>query len=47
MFVNELKVGKAFVYGKDKENRPVVYIRVRLHKPATTVRNELEKMTSK
>lgn len=30
-FLEELKSGKTFFYGRDKENRPIAVIRVRLH----------------
>ncbi|KAF9969458.1 hypothetical protein BGZ73_008190 [Actinomortierella ambigua] len=41
----QMEMGKSFVHGQDKEGRPVVYINVRLHKPADQDPKALEKFT--
>ncbi|KAF9920256.1 hypothetical protein FBU30_009959 [Linnemannia zychae] len=41
----QLEMGKSFVHGMDKDGRPVVYINVRLHKPADQDAKALEKFT--
>ncbi|KAG0280778.1 hypothetical protein BGZ95_008683 [Linnemannia exigua] len=41
----QMELGKSFVHGNDKEGRPVVYINVRLHKPADQDAKALEKFT--
>jgi len=33
---NELRTGKSYYHGHDKEGRPICYIRARLHDPSTT-----------
>ncbi|KAF9189506.1 hypothetical protein BGZ51_009485 [Haplosporangium sp. Z 767] len=44
-FKLQLDMGKSYVHGTDKEGRPVVYINVRLHKPADQDVKALEKFT--
>lgn len=44
-FLNLLRLGESFLYGKDKTGRPVCYIRVRLHKPGVYSEASLEKYT--
>ncbi|KAG0380299.1 hypothetical protein BGX24_009105 [Mortierella sp. AD032] len=41
----QMELGKSYVHGNDKEGRPVVYINVRLHKPADQDAKALEKFT--
>jgi hypothetical protein len=41
----QMELGKSFVHGTDKEGRPIVYINVRLHKPADQDAKALEKFT--
>jgi len=45
MIINELKKGKSFTRGFDKQGRPVNYILVRLHKASESSPEELQKMT--
>ncbi|KAL2861050.1 CRAL-TRIO domain-containing protein [Aspergillus lucknowensis] len=33
-FISQMRIGKAFVHGLDKVNRPIVVVRVRLHDPS-------------
>ena len=33
-FMDQLRMGKCYIHGVDRENRPVCVIRVRLHRPA-------------
>ncbi|KAF9425762.1 hypothetical protein BGZ76_003082 [Entomortierella beljakovae] len=44
-FSHQMEIGKSFVYGTDKLGRPVVYINVKLHKPADQDPKALEKFT--
>ncbi|KAF9565481.1 hypothetical protein EC968_004067 [Mortierella alpina] len=41
----QMEMGKSFVHGTDKMGRPVVYINVRMHKPADQDPKALEKFT--
>ncbi|GJJ67687.1 hypothetical protein EMPS_00033 [Entomortierella parvispora] len=41
----QMEMGKSYVHGTDKLGRPVVYINVRLHKPADQDPKALEKFT--
>ncbi|KAF9585733.1 hypothetical protein BGW38_000995 [Lunasporangiospora selenospora] len=41
----QLEMGKSYVHGTDKLGRPVVYINVRMHKPADQDPKALEKFT--
>ncbi|KAF9157887.1 hypothetical protein DFQ26_008226, partial [Actinomortierella ambigua] len=41
----QMEMGKSFVHGQDNDGRPVVYINVRLHKPADQDAKALEKFT--
>ncbi|KAL1877309.1 phosphatidylinositol transfer protein csr1 [Paecilomyces lecythidis] len=44
-FIDQLRLGKAYLHGVDKQERPVCYIRVRLHKIGEHTRSSLEKLT--
>ncbi|GAD93708.1 hypothetical protein NFIA_013090 [Paecilomyces variotii No. 5] len=44
-FIDQLRVGKAYLHGIDKQGRPVCYIRVRLHKIGEHTKSSLEKFT--
>lgn len=41
-FLHQLKIGKTFVQGTDRQGRPVVYINVRLHKASDQAPKTLE-----
>lgn len=42
-FALQMNIGKNYVYGTDKNGRPVVYIHVKLHKPKDQSQRELER----
>lgn len=42
-FLAQMRMGKAFVHGKDKLGRPIVTIRVQLHKPGAQSEEALER----
>ncbi|KAJ5247617.1 hypothetical protein N7468_002600 [Penicillium chermesinum] len=42
-FLAQMRMGKAFIHGYDKIGRPVVYIRVRIHKPGAQTEEALER----
>ncbi|EOD48177.1 CRAL-TRIO domain-containing protein [Neofusicoccum parvum] len=44
-FLQQLRMGKSFVHGIDKEGRPMCYVRVRLHKPGEQSEQSLERFT--
>ncbi|KAI5305436.1 hypothetical protein KEM56_004442 [Ascosphaera pollenicola] len=44
-FTNLLNLGHSFVHGVDKSNRPVCYIRVRMHKIGAYAQSSVEKYT--
>ncbi|KAK7701256.1 phosphatidylinositol transfer protein csr1 [Botryosphaeria dothidea] len=44
-FMVQLRLGKSFVHGLDKEGRPMCYVRVRLHKPGEQSEQSLERFT--
>ncbi|KAB2580877.1 putative cral trio domain protein [Lasiodiplodia theobromae] len=44
-FMTQLRIGKSFVHGVDKEGRPMCYVRVRLHKPGEQSEQSLERFT--
>lgn len=44
-FMKMLEMGHSFVFGNDKENRPVCYIRVRMHKIGTFEQRSVESYT--
>lgn len=41
--LSQMRMGKSFVHGTDKLGRPIVYIRVRLHKPGAQSEEALER----
>ncbi|KZZ97045.1 Cellular retinaldehyde-binding/triple function [Ascosphaera apis ARSEF 7405] len=42
-FINLLSLGHSFIHGTDKKNRPVCYIRVKLHKIGAYAQSSVEK----
>lgn len=44
-FMAQLRMGKSFVHGTDREGRPICYVRVRLHKGGEFGEESLEKLT--
>lgn len=42
-FINQLKMGKSFLHGFDREGRPVIYVRVKIHKPGAQSEEALER----
>ncbi|KAH8151619.1 uncharacterized protein LAJ45_04241 [Morchella importuna] len=44
-FIKQLRMGKSFLHGTDKEGRPICFVRVRLHKQADQSEEALEKYT--
>ncbi|KAI9670255.1 MAG: hypothetical protein M1831_006469 [Alyxoria varia] len=44
-FITQLRMGKSFVHGTDKEGRPMCFVRVRLHKGGEQSEESLEKFT--
>ncbi|KAJ5794287.1 hypothetical protein N7457_000886 [Penicillium paradoxum] len=42
-FINQLKAGKSFLHGVDRDGRPVIYIRVKIHKPGDQSEEALER----
>lgn len=42
-FLSQMRMGKSFVHGTDKLGRPIVTIRVRLHKPGAQSEEALER----
>ncbi|KAH0609561.1 uncharacterized protein H6S33_013047 [Morchella sextelata] len=44
-FIKQLRMGKSFLHGMDKEGRPICFVRVRLHKQADQSEEALEKYT--
>ncbi|KAG0017543.1 hypothetical protein BGZ81_010700 [Podila clonocystis] len=44
-FKLQMEMGKSYLHGTDKNGRPVVYINVRMHKPADQDQKALEKFT--
>ncbi|OGE48355.1 hypothetical protein PENARI_c029G10238 [Penicillium arizonense] len=42
-FINQLKMGKSFLHGFDKQGRPVNYVRVKIHKPGAQSEETLER----
>ena len=42
-FINQLKMGKSFLHGFDREGRPVNYVRVKIHKPGVQSEETLER----
>jgi len=44
-FIKQLRMGKSFIHGTDKENRPICYVRVKLHKQGDQSEQSLERYT--
>ena len=44
-FMKQLRMGKSFLHGTDKDGRPICFVRVRLHKPADQSERTLERYT--
>ncbi|CAH7689190.1 hypothetical protein BY996DRAFT_4642558 [Phakopsora pachyrhizi] len=44
-FINQIRLGKAFAQGTDRQGRPIVYINVRLHKPSEQSYKTIEDFT--
>lgn len=44
-FLSQLRMGKSFLHGTDKEGRPCCYCRVRLHRPGQQTEKSLERFT--
>ena len=44
-FLQQLRLGKSFLHGTDKEGRPLCVVRVRLHKPGEQTEKSLERYT--
>lgn len=42
-FIEQLKMGKSFLHGFDKQGRPVNYVRVKIHKPGAQSEETLER----
>ena len=44
-FMAQIRMGKSFLHGKDKDGRPMCYVRVRLHKQGEQSEHSLERYT--
>lgn len=44
-FLAQLRMGKSFLHGTDKEGRPCCYVRVKLHKQGEQTEKSLEQLT--
>ncbi|KAL2210634.1 CRAL/TRIO domain-containing protein [Sarocladium strictum] len=44
-FLEQIRMGKSFLHGQDKEGRPICYVRVRLHKQGEQCEESLERYT--
>ena len=44
-FLQQLRLGKSFLHGTDKEGRPLCVVRVRLHKPGEQSETSMERYT--
>lgn len=42
-FMSQLRLGKSYVHGLDKDGRPICFVRVRLHKPGDQSEESLER----
>lgn len=42
-FINQFKTGKSFLHGFDRDGRPVIYVRVKIHKPGAQSEEALER----
>lgn len=45
-FMKQCRMGKSFLHGTDRENRPICYVRVRLHRSADQVPESIERYTT-
>jgi len=43
--MHQLRIGKSFLHGWDKQGRPICYVRVRLHKAGEDSEDSLERYT--
>ena len=41
-FINQVRMGKGFVHGVDRQNRPIAVVRIRLHRPGDQTEEALE-----
>ncbi|KAL4790387.1 CRAL-TRIO domain-containing protein [Aspergillus venezuelensis] len=41
-FINQVRMGKGFVHGVDRQNRPIAMVRIRLHRPGNQSEEALE-----
>ena len=44
-FLQQMRMGKSFLYGTDKEGRPICFVRVKLHKQGEQTEASLERYT--
>ncbi|KAG6006036.1 hypothetical protein E4U54_000245 [Claviceps lovelessii] len=44
-FMKQVRMGKSFIHGTDREGRPITYIRVRLHRSSDQCRQSIERYT--
>lgn len=44
-FMSQIRMGKSFLHGRDKQGRPICYVRVRLHKPGQECEEAIERFT--
>ena len=44
-FLKQLELGKSYIHGIDKQNRPITVIRARLHRASDQTPDDLEKFT--
>ena len=44
-FMDQIRMGKSFLHGVDKEGRPCCFVRVRLHRPGEQSESSLERFT--
>ena len=44
-FLSQMKLGKSFLHGTDKEGRPMCFVRVRLHKKGEQTESSVERYT--
>ena len=44
-FLQQMRMGKSFLHGSDKEGRPMCFVRVRLHKQGEQTESSLERYT--
>lgn len=44
-FLTQMRMGKSFLHGEDKEGRPLCFVRVRLHKQGEQTETSLERYT--